>query len=112
MYLRLLTNLCERSLYRASSNVGLQINRLCHAANKNEEKQEVEILSTRFPGYKAIYIFPYIKYISIINIVKYRMTMLTAIAAPMIAGLYLVDIMPFDIASSSIASGKIVQVTF
>lgn len=112
MYLRLLTSLCERSLYRASSNVGFQINRLCHVANKNEGKQEVKTVSTKFPDYKAIYVFPYIKYISIINVVKYQMTVLTVIAVPMITGLYLTDIIPLDIAGSSIASSKILQVTF
>lgn len=107
MYLRLLTNLCERSLYRASSNVGLRINRLCHAANKNEKKQEMEIVSTRFPDYKAIYIFPYIRFISIINKVKFQMTVIIATAMPVIAGLYLTNIMSLDMAISAIASGKI-----
>lgn len=107
MYLRLLTNLCERSLYRASSNVGLRIDRLCHAANKNEKKQEEEIVSTKFPDYKIIYIFPYIRYISMINVVKFRMTVLTGMVVPVVAGLYLTNIMSFDMAISAIASGKI-----
>lgn len=105
MYLRLLTNLCERSLYRASSNVGLRINRLCHAANKNEKKQE--IVSKRFPDYKVIYIFPYIRYISVINKVKFQMTVIIATTMPVIAGLYLTNIMSLDMAISAIASGKI-----
>lgn len=105
MYLRLLTNLCERFLYRASSNVGLRINRLCHAANKNEEKQEAKIVSTRFPDYKVIYIFPYIKYISVINKVKFPLTILTATAVPVIAGLYLTNIMSLEMTISSITSG-------
>lgn len=107
MYLRLLTRLCEQSLPRASSNVRFQINRLCHAANKNEEKQAVDSsVSTRFPDYKTIYSFPYIKYASAINVAKYRISIFTIAAAPVIIGLYLTDIVPLDIANSAIASGK------
>lgn len=106
MYFRLLTNICERSLYRPSNNVRLQINRPCHAI-KNEEKRQVEITSTRFPDYKVIYSFPYIKYASIINIVKHRITIFTASVVPVMVGLYLTDTVSLDTTTSAIASGKI-----
>lgn len=106
MYFRLLTRLCERSLYRTSSNVRPQISRLCRAANKNEEKREVEINSTRFPGYKVIYTFPYAKHASAINIVKHRITIFTVAAVPVIVGLCLTDIVSLDTAVSAITSGK------
>lgn len=107
MYFRLLTNICERSLYRTSNNVRLQISRPCHAVNKNEEKREVEITSTRFPDYKMIYSFPYIKYASIINIIKQRITIFTAAVVPVMVGLYLTDTVALDTTTSAIASGKI-----
>ncbi|XP_029170115.1 LOW QUALITY PROTEIN: transmembrane protein 186 [Nylanderia fulva] len=104
MYFRLLTKLCERSLYRTSSNVRPQISRLCHAAEK-EEKQEIEITSERFPDYKVIYIFPYIKYASLINLVKHKMTIFIGAAVPVVGGLCLTNIVSFDTAVSAIASG-------
>lgn len=108
MYFRLLTNLCKRSLYRPSSNVGLQVGRLCHAAAKNEEKREVETASIKFPDYKIIYSFPYIRYVSAMNVTKYRLTIFILAFTPAMAGLNLMDIVPFDITSSCIASGVLV----
>ncbi|KAL6425718.1 hypothetical protein ACFW04_009660 [Cataglyphis niger] len=109
MYFRLLTNICERSLYRTSNNVRLQINRPCHAI-KNEEKRKVEITSTRFAGYKVIYSFPYIKYASIINMVKYKITIFTAAVVPVMVGLYLTDTVSLETTTSAIASGVITTV--
>ncbi|XP_050460158.1 transmembrane protein 186 [Cataglyphis hispanica] len=109
MYFRLLTNICERSLYRTSNNVRLQINRPCHAI-KNEEKRKVEITSTRFPDYKIIYSFPYIKYASTINMVKHKITLFTAAVVPVIVGFYLTDTVSLDTATSAIASGVITTV--
>lgn len=106
MYFRLLTRLCGRSLYCTSSNVRPQISRLCHAVNKNEEKREVEITSERFHDYKVIYIFPYVKYASLINFMKYRLTIFTGATVPVIAGLCLTNVVSLDIAASAIASGK------
>ncbi|XP_012221177.1 transmembrane protein 186 [Linepithema humile] len=105
MYPRLLLNLCERSLCRASSSFKFPINRLSHALNKREEKPNTEIVSTRFSDYKIIYTFPYIKHVRAINVVKRRLTFFVAAAVPVIVGLHLADIISFDIASSSIASG-------
>lgn len=105
MYSRLLLNLCERSLCRASSNFKLPINKSNHALRKHEEKPSAEIVSTKFPDYKIIYIFPYVKQISALNIVKYRLTLFVGAAVPLIAGLHLADIVSFDIASSGVATG-------
>ncbi|XP_070151705.1 transmembrane protein 186-like [Polyergus mexicanus] len=112
MYLRLLTNICDRSLYRTSNNARLQINRLCHAVNKYEEKREMEtIISTRFPDYKVIYSFPYIKHASVINIVKHRITIFTtAFIVPVMVGLYLTDIVSSDTTTSVIGSSVIITI--
>lgn len=106
MYPRLLLNFCERALCRAPNNFKFPINRLCHALNKREEKPNAEIVSTKFPDYKIIYAFPYIEHVSAINFVKHRFTFFIGAAVPVILGLHLTDIISFDIASSSIASGK------
>lgn len=104
MYFRLFTRLCGRSLYR-TSNVGPQVNKLCHAVKKNEEKREIEISSERFPDYKVIYIFPYVKHASVINHVKYRLTIFTGAAVPVIAGFYFINFVSLETAVSAIASG-------
>jgi len=105
MYPRLLLNLYERSLYRASSSIRLNINRLNHVANKDEEERKAKTVSTRFPDYKVIYIFPFAKQACGINVVKYRFTIFTGIATPVIFGLHLASILPFDITVVSITTG-------
>lgn len=107
MYSRLLLNLCERSLYRASSNVRLNVKRSSHVASKEETKRQEEIVSTIFPDYKVVYVFPYIKQACGINVVKRRFTILTGVATPVIVGLNLASILSFDITAVSITSGKI-----
>lgn len=109
MYPRLLSNLCERSLCRVLNSFKFPINRLSHALHKHEEKPNAEIVSTRFPDYKIIYTFHYIKHISALNTAKRRLTFFVGAAGPIIVGLQLADIISFDIASSSIASGKMLQ---
>ena len=108
MYSRLLSNLCERFLYRASNSVRYSnIKTLSHVANKNEEKQKVEIVSTKFPDYEVIYMFPFIKQACSLNVVKYRFTIFVGVATPVIIGLHLASLLPFDVTSASIAIGKI-----
>jgi len=109
MYPRLLLNFCEQSLCRASSSFKLSINRLSHALNKREEKPNAEIVS-RFPDYKVIYTFPHIKYVSAINFVKRRLTLFVGAAVPVIFGLHLADIVSFDVASSSVATGEMLHI--
>lgn len=65
------------------------------------------VISTRFPDYKVIYSFPYIKHASVINIVKHRITIFTATVVPVMVGLYLTDIVSLDTTTSAIASSKI-----
>lgn len=108
MYSRLLLNLCERFLYRTSNSVSYSnIKTISHVANKNEEKQKVEIVSTKFPDYEVIYTFPFIKQVCGLNIVKYRFTIFVGVATPMIIGLHLASILSFDTTIVSIAAGKI-----
>lgn len=107
MYPRLLLNLYKRSLYRASNNARLNIKRLNHVASKEETKQQEEIVSTVFPDYKVIYVFPFIKQVCGINIVKRRFTIFTGVAVPVIVGLHLANILPYDITFVSIIFGKI-----
>lgn len=108
MYSRLLLNLCERSLYRASSNVRLNIKRSSHhAASKEETKRQEEIVSTIFPDYKVIYVFPFIKQACGINVVKRRFTKFIGVATPVIVGLHLTSILSFDMTFVAIACGKI-----
>lgn len=105
---RLLLNLCKRSLYRASNGVRSNITRLSHVASKDEKKhQELEIVSERFPNYKVIYIFPFVKQACGINVTKRRFTILVGATTPVIIGLYLSDILSSDITTVSLASGNI-----
>jgi len=95
-------------LYRASNSVRYSnIKTLSHVANKNEEKQKVEIVSTKFPDYEVIYMFPFVKQACGLNVVKYRFTMFIGVATPVIIGLHLTNFLPFDVTSTSIAVGKI-----
>ncbi|KAG5335089.1 TM186 protein, partial [Acromyrmex charruanus] len=106
MYSRLLSNLCERFLYRVSNSVRYSnIKTLSHVANKNEEKQKVEIVSTKFPDYEVIYMFPFVKQACGLNVVKYRFTIFAGVATPVIIGLHLANFLPFDVTSTSIAVG-------
>lgn len=124
MYPRLLLNLCERSLYRVSSGVKSSVKRLSHVASKDEEKRKVENVSTRFPDYKEkrkvetvsnastrfpdhkiIYVFPYTKQACGINVVKRRLTLFAGVATPVIIGLHLASILPFDITIVTITTG-------
>lgn len=107
MYPRLLLNLCKRSSYRASSGVRLNFKRSSHVANKDLKKRETEIVSTKFPDYRIIYIFPFIKQVSGINALKRRFTILTGAATPVIISLHLVNILPFEATVASIITGKI-----
>lgn len=107
MYPRLLLNLCERSLYRVSSGVKLNNKRFSHVANKDIEKREAETVSTRFTDYKVIYMFPFVKQVSGINIIKLRFTIVTGVATPVIIGLHLAGILSFDTTVVSITTGKI-----
>jgi hypothetical protein len=107
MYPRLLLKFCERSLYRISSGVRLNVRRLGHVAKKDEKEREAEPVSTKFPDYKVIYVFPFVKHVSGINIVKRRFTIFAAIATPVIFGLHLASILPVEITAVSIITGKI-----
>ena len=113
MYSRLLSNFCERAknvfLYRASNSIRCSnIKTLSHIAkNKNEEKQKVEIVSTKFPDYEVIYMFPFVKQACGLNVVKYRFTMFIGVATPVIIGFHLTNFLPFDVTSTSITVGKI-----
>jgi len=106
MYLPFLLNLYKRSLYHVTS-VRSTIKRLNHVASKDKKKQEMETVSTKFPDYKVIYIFPFIKQARSINIVKHRFTIFIGITTPVIVGLHLTNILPFDITIGLITSGKI-----
>ncbi|XP_012064279.1 PREDICTED: uncharacterized protein LOC105627610 [Atta cephalotes] len=111
MYSRLLSNFCERAknvfLYRASNSIRCSnIKTLSHIAkNKNEEKQKVEIVSTKFPDYEVIYMFPFVKQACGLNVVKYRFTMFIGVATPVIIGFHLTNFLPFDVTSTSITVG-------
>lgn len=105
MYLRLLLNLCKRSSYRVSNGVRSNVRRFSHIANKDEEKQKVEIVSTRFPDYKVIYTLPLLKQACSINVVKHRFTIFTAVATPVIVGLHLTSVLSLDAAIVSITTG-------
>ncbi|KAL6262327.1 hypothetical protein P5V15_007418 [Pogonomyrmex californicus] len=104
MYPRLLLNLCERSLYRASNCIRLDVKRLSNAANKNE-KNLPEVNSTKFPDYKVIYIFPSIKQVCALNVVKNRFTVLSGVAAPVLIGLKYTNILSFETSISLLLAG-------
>lgn len=107
MYFRNLTILCERSLYRISSSIRSYISKSSHVSNNNDNKQKAGTIVTKFPDCEVIYTFPYIRYASIFNMTKYRFTILTGASIPISIGLYLADVISFDIAGSVISSGKI-----
>lgn len=106
MYPRLLLNFCERSVYRASGSIGLNVKRLSHVVKKDEKVQQVEIVSTRFPDYKVIYVFPYIKQACGVNIVKRQFSILFGAAAPVIVGLNLAGVLSYDTTTPPIVVGK------
>jgi len=110
MYPRLLLNFCERSLYRASSSIGLNVKRLSHVAKKDEKEQQGEIVSTRYPDYKVVYVFPYIKQACGVNIVKRRFSILFGTAAPVIVGLNLAGILSYDTTIPPIVVGVIISI--
>ncbi|KYN11640.1 PREDICTED: transmembrane protein 186 [Trachymyrmex cornetzi] len=111
MYSRLLSNLCERFLYRASNSVRYSnIKTLSHVANKNEEKQKVEIVSTKFPDYEVIYMLPFAKQACSLNVIKYRFTIFVGVATPAIIGLHLTSILSYDVISVSIAIGVLTTI--
>ncbi|XP_024878996.1 transmembrane protein 186 [Temnothorax curvispinosus] len=112
MYPRLLLNLYKRSLHRASNSIrlnSLNIKTLSHAATKkeSEEKQHAKVVSERFPDYKIIYIFPFVKQVCGINVVKRRVTIFAAAATPVIIGLHLAGILPLDLTVVTITTGAI-----
>lgn len=109
MYSRFLSNLCEWSVCRASSYGVLQASRLSHVANKNERKQEAAIAQARFPGYKMIYAFPFVKYASALNSAKRRFTYLVGAFVPIVVGLQSTDVISSSVAISSIASGNAIN---
>lgn len=110
MYPRLLLNLYKRSLRRASNSVRVNITRLSHVASKDEKKHQ-EIVSERFPDYKVIYVFPFIKQACSVNVTKRRFTIFAVATTPVIIGLYLAGILPLDITAVSITSGNSCELT-
>ncbi|XP_011874335.1 PREDICTED: transmembrane protein 186 [Vollenhovia emeryi] len=113
MHPRLLLNFCERSLHRVSCGVRLNVKRLSHVAGNDEKRQAApassgkEIASARFPEYKVIYMLPFIRQASNINVVKYRCTLLVGAATPAIVGLCLTGILSLDTTLASITSGAL-----
>ncbi|KAL0107103.1 hypothetical protein PUN28_015561 [Cardiocondyla obscurior] len=103
MYPRLLLNLYERSIYRASRTVGLNITRTAYTTVKREEK--TEIVSEKFPDYKVLYIFPFVKKISSVNILKRKFTILNGIGIPVSIGLSLTGILTVDTTITLITTG-------
>jgi len=94
--------------YRASSGIRFQINRFNNVASDNGNQQKVESCAlTRFSGYKLIYVFPYIKYVSKLNIIKRGFTLFFGAAIPAIACLNLANIVPVDIGFIFLINGKI-----
>lgn len=109
MYHRLCLNLYERSLYRISSGVRFQFSRLNHIASKDEAQRNVETVLTKFPDYKIIYSFPYIKYMGNINRMKQRFTILLGATLPATVCLQLTGILSFDTAASLTMTGKVLH---
>lgn len=103
--------LCERSLYRGFTNIRLRCSTLSHTITKKDtekdiKKPSIDLLSKKFPGYKVIYVFPFIHYAFITNIAKRNLTYFTGLLVPVMIGLRMVDIIP-NIAETSIITGKI-----
>lgn len=109
MYPRLAMKFCQRSLYRGLTDIRLRCSTLSHVPKKDMEKQTMDLVSKKFPGYKVIYVFPYIAHASAFNAGKRRITYLTGAVVPLTIGLGLIDVISFNVAGSIIISGKILR---
>lgn len=70
-----------RLTYRFGSNV--TVRQYCHVRHqhKNNSCSEVNELS-KYPGYKVVYRFPYIKYASLLSRLKLNQTIITGVCVP------------------------------
>lgn len=107
MYSRLLTRVCERSSYRALTDIRTtQVSRLSHVAVKNEEPT-AEIVSAKFPDFKVIYTLPRIQLASAVNKMKRHFTILASLTVPAVYALHNAEILSTNISIATVATGKI-----
>lgn len=109
MYTRLALRFCERALHRGLISSRLQCSTLSHATKKDVEKQTMELTSKKFPGYKLIYVFPYVAHAATFNGAKRRFTYVTGAVVPVAIALNLMNIISFNTAGVLVASGKILR---
>lgn len=107
MYIRFALKLCERGLHRTLINSRLRSSILSHDTKRDIEKQTMELTSQRFPGYRLIYVFPYIAHAGALNSAKRRCTYVAGAVIPAMIGLNLMDVIPFNTTYMLIANGKV-----
>ncbi|XP_032671943.1 transmembrane protein 186 [Odontomachus brunneus] len=109
MYTRLALKFCERALHRGLISSRLQCSTLSHATKTDVEKQTMDLTSKRFPGYKLIYVFPYIAHVAAFNGAKRRFTYVTGAVVPVAILLELMSAIPFEITAASTVSTLLIS---
>ncbi|XP_054016745.1 transmembrane protein 186 [Hylaeus anthracinus] len=85
-----------RLMQRVSVKVDTTI-RHCSKITYKREKNHLQVnKSVKYPDYKIIYSFPYVRYTSFLNVLKRNQTIVTGALIPIFAGLQLLNIVSMD----------------
>lgn len=97
----------RRLIYRQYIKINNVIRSYSHVSDDNKKKSSEIIKSLKFPDYQLVYVFPYIDFPRLSNVMKRNQTIATGLSVPVFIGLQVTGLIPEDECIKLICAGKL-----